>query len=308
MAQKRQRDRLASALEEGELPVTDSIKDATNTDRQDGTTIPSTVKPCSALEEGELEATVEPAASNAKGHDGTPVAKRALTTAPSASLPDSDFSSSSTLQSTVHSQNGSDPLNPPVVILPSSTDSHLNGITVYVIRDDVLPGGTKQRATALLFNPHDDTYVYAGPVFGFAQLALTVCANARNKHATVIVAKQRSGELHPLTARAAALGAHVVERGYPNRLKDIQAFSHDYVRQRRRTYLLPFGLDCEVFIQGLVDNLRVSLPGHLLTRPPQRLWLVAGSATLLAAFARLWPNTKFLVVQVGKTVWPDQIG
>eukprot|EP00045_Choanoeca_perplexa_P006072 m.51681 g.51681 ORF g.51681 m.51681 type:complete len:422 (-) comp13449_c0_seq1:72-1337(-) len=334
MAGKRHRHALSSSLEEGELQKTASLMtvDQSNVTlatahlSDDGpilcsSDIKRSLQPSeplnTSLEEGELPlptATTNP-------NDGAPPAKKASTcsTIPSAdAAPQSQarspisFNPSREIASHSHSDSHSDeldPLNPPVVVLPAQTRSqHRDPKTVYVIRDDVLPGGTKQRATALLFNQHDDTYVYAGPVFGFAQLALTVCANARGKYATVIVARQRSGQLHPLTARAASLGAHVVERGYPNRLKDIQAFSRDYVRSRRRTYLLPFGLDCETFIQGLVDKLRVSLPAHLLTRPPKRLWLVAGSATLLAAFARLWPSTHFLVVQVGKTVWPDQLG
>ena len=315
MAGKEPQHEVAAKLEEGELPTSNQAEippkgghDGTITLLPEPTAIGST------LEEGEIRGV---AVATETSHDGTPSAKRAATLpsssaaaphrpAASTSPSKAPTSQASTLASASHQPDHG--LNPPVSILAARTHNRPDPITVYVIRDDVLPGGTKQRATALLFNSQDRTYVYAGPVFGYAQLALTVCANASGKHATVIVARQRSGELHPLTARAAALGAHVVERGYPNRLKDIQAFSQDYVGARPRTYLLPFGLDCETFIQGLVDRLRVSLPAHLLTRPPRRLWLVAGSATLLASFSRLWPHTEFLVVQVGKTVWPDQIG
>ena len=38
------------------------------------------------------------------------------------------------------------------------------------------------------------------------------------------------------------------------------------------------------------------------------MWTVAGSAALLASFARVFPTTKFMVVQVGKKIWPDQLG
>lgn len=86
-------------------------------------------------------------------------------------------------------------------------------------------------------------------------------------------------------------------------LKEVQAASIKYVEEQNRlspgsTHLLPFGLHCEPFIAGLVSSLRSSLPDYLLRSPPRRMWLVAGSATLLACFHRIWPTCKFLVVQV----------
>ena len=44
-----------------------------------------------------------------------------------------------------------------------------------------------------------------------------------------------------------------------------------------------------------------------LKNNPVRIWLVAGSATLLKALYKVFPTSYFLVVQVGKTIWPDQI-
>ena len=73
--------------------------------------------------------------------------------------------------------------------------------------------------------------------------------------------------------------------------------------------LLPFGLHCDEFVSELVQRLKDCIPETLrLKDPPKRLWTVAGSAALLASFAKVWPSTKFMVVQVGKKIWPDQIG
>ena len=47
------------------------------------------------------------------------------------------------------------------------------------------------------------------------------------------------------------------------------------------------------------------MPDELIQDPPQRLWLVCGSATILRALHRLWPKTHMLIVQVGRTVWED---
>ena len=40
---------------------------------------------------------------------------------------------------------------------------------------------------------------------------------------------------------------------------------------------------------------------------PKRIWLVAGSGTLLKSLRKVFPRSKFMVVQVGKKIWPDQM-
>ena len=73
--------------------------------------------------------------------------------------------------------------------------------------------------------------------------------------------------------------------------------------------MLPFGLHSDEFITTLAARIRAALPADsaIATNAPKRMWLVAGSATLLAAFHTLWPSTHFLVVQVGKQVYSDQL-
>jgi hypothetical protein len=208
-------------------------------------------------------------------------------------------------------------LNPPVEVdVCIARPAHRAAFPVYVIRDDRLVGGTKQRALgALLEASRAEEFVYAGPVFGFAQVALAHVARVYRKSATVVVRRQHNG-LYPLTQRARNLGAKVIEVPPPGRLADVQAAAEHYVAEVNRgrppdapkAELLSFGLHCPLFMDTLEGRLREALPRELLSRPPVRLWLVAGSATLLAVFARLWPSTTFLVVQVGKTIWDDQRG
>jgi hypothetical protein len=71
------------------------------------------------------------------------------------------------------------------------------------------------------------------------------------------------------------------------------------------TILLPFGLDDELFKSSLHHRIEQANIENIY---PKRMWLVAGSGVLLSTFSRIWPKTKFLVVQVGKKIWPDQLG
>jgi hypothetical protein len=71
--------------------------------------------------------------------------------------------------------------------------------------------------------------------------------------------------------------------------------------------MIPFGLDDEIFIQLLADNIGIAVreTGIDSSNSPSRLWLVAGSGTILLALAKLWPQTHFLILQVGKEIYPD---
>jgi hypothetical protein len=196
-------------------------------------------------------------------------------------------------------------------------------ISVNVFRDDVLEGGTKQRAMAVMIRDSKaDRFVYAGPAEGYAQVALAYVCKLYGKKSTVVLPRRRDRRLHALTLVAKSHGVHVVEvppRNNGNgvaRLKDVQSFAEQMVKQHNDEKhegdvmeLLPFGLHCDSFVSELVQRLKKCIPDDLLSKnPPKRLWTVAGSAALLASFAKVWPETKFMVVQVGKKIWPDQIG
>ena len=196
-------------------------------------------------------------------------------------------------------------------------------ICVNVFRDDVLEGGTKQRAMGVMIRDSSaDRFVYAGPAEGYAQVALAYVCKLYGKKSTVVLPRRRDRRLHALTVVAKSHGVNVVEvppRNNGNgvaRLKDVQVYAENMVERHNMEKhegdvmeLLPFGLHCDEFVSELVQRLKECIPEELLSKdPPKRLWTVAGSAALLASFAKVWPSTKFMVVQVGKKIWPDQIG
>ena len=70
-------------------------------------------------------------------------------------------------------------------------------------------------------------------------------------------------------------------------------------------HIFELGFRDETYIQLLADKIRAAAPASLLLRPPTRLWLTCGSATVLHALARVFPTTHYLAVQVGRNLWPD---
>lgn len=159
-----------------------------------------------------------------------------------------------------------------------------------VVRDDIVPGGTKARAL-IRWLPEfkGQEFVYASPRQGFAQLALAFCASALRKRATIFVAQ--SQELHPITREAQRYGAKIVQvpMGF---LSNVTAKAKRYCAESGAT-LMPFGLHDERFVEHLSDVARES------GERPREVWCVAASGTLALALSRAWPRAKLNVVRVG---------
>jgi hypothetical protein len=158
-----------------------------------------------------------------------------------------------------------------------------------VVRDDYIAGGTKRRALPALMQEGAE-FVYASPVYGYAQIALAYAAQALAKQATIFCAKR--AELHERTREANAAGARIVQVPH-GRLNVIQARAREYCAHNGAV-LLPFGLDTDRFLDALADVAR-TLP----IAPPAQVWTVAGSGVLTRALQRAWPDAEFHAVLVG---------
>lgn len=190
-------------------------------------------------------------------------------------------------------------LNPPLVI---NSYKLSNNINVNVIDDGVLLGGTKQRALIRFIDYYKDydEFVYAGPSIGFAQVALTVACVKMNKKVTLFI-QNTLDNIPNLTFWCQKLGANVFM--FYDKLNIIEDKAKEYVENKNNTFLIPFGLESPIYTNFLYEELLKVINPEI---NPKRLWLVIGSGTLLRVLARIWTETEFLPVQVGKQLWEDQ--
>ena len=164
-----------------------------------------------------------------------------------------------------------------------------------VVRDDLVPGGTKRRVLeGICRDSPAQELVYASPAYGYAQIALAHAAAACGKRATIFVAKRAKPHARTLQAKAAGARVFQVEHGY---LSNVQAKAKAYA-QRCGASLLPFGVDTAEFRGSLCDMIRAD-PALGKLRPPE-VWTAAGSGTLSRALQLVWPSARFVAVQVGK--------
>lgn len=166
---------------------------------------------------------------------------------------------------------------------------------IRVVRDDMVPGGTKARVVHLLFDHHQE-YVYAGPCQGYAQVALAYACREYGKTAVLFCAKRKV--LHPRTVEAMEAGALVwqVPAGH---LSVVQARAKSYCKASGAC-MLPFGLHDPRMSAGLVEVAKMVEP------TPTEVWTVAGSGTLSLALQQAWPEAAFHAVLVGQK--HDRVG
>lgn len=190
---------------------------------------------------------------------------------------------------------GDNPFNPKVVIKQYDMFN--------VIREDVLPGGTKQRG--LFWYAQDivkagfNEIAYAGPAQGVAQAAMGVIS----KYFKIPAHMFYSGKPGVLSNRARGLGVimHEINGG----LADCKHKAIEWSNMKKNRFLIPFGLDDGTFKEYLVIALRRATK-HL-NMDQKHVWLVGGSGVLISVLYHVFPKAYFHLIQVGKTIWGSSI-
>ena len=191
--------------------------------------------------------------------------------------------------------------NPPMVITDHKYQINSGVIKFKVFRDDELIGGTKQRALVPLLNKiKKKQIIYAGPPQGYAQVALAYTANLTHKTAVLFLTKMPTKT--KLTQYALTFNSVKLCEINGN-LKKTQEMAKKYHKENSDSYLLSFGGHEPMYIKELTKALKHVIPKI----SPKRIWLVAGSATILNVLYKIFPTTEFHVVQVGKKIWEDQL-
>ena len=188
--------------------------------------------------------------------------------------------------------------NPPISI----KHYEFNKIKFHVFNDDKLIGGTKQRALVpLLENIKKQKFIYAGPVQGYAQVALAYTAELTHKTAVLFLEKKTPRtDITKLALTFKNVELHEIENGY---LKKLQECAEVYHKNNPNSYLISFGGNEPLYTKELEKNMMIAIPPV----KPKRIWIVAGSGVVLNALYKIFPKAQFMAVQVGKKIYPDQI-
>ena len=171
---------------------------------------------------------------------------------------------------------------------------HANPITemhghICVVRDDLIPGGTKARAAWYLYQTRDEI-VYAGSAQSYAQVALGKVSHILGKKATVFTSAraERTNE----TQCALSLGVSVYEIR-PGYLSVAKARAAVYCKNTG-AWLAPLGFDVPEVRRYLAQA------AGAIEFIPDEVWVAAGSGTLTRSLQLAWPAAKHHAVLFGK--------
>lgn len=183
----------------------------------------------------------------------------------------------------------------PVVIEPYQLDTTR---VVNVIRDDLLPGTTKQRGALpyLASYPDYDEFVYAGQESGHGHLCIAFVANTLGKRATLFLSSVGTNPaMVERMNKSREYGARIY--AIPDKLSVVTEEARKYCDRTKGALLVPLGMDNAEYQAQMVLALNAAIPSDLA---PVRMWIVTGSGRVLRSLEELFPYTKFLSVRVGR--------
>ncbi len=178
--------------------------------------------------------------------------------------------------------------SPPVVMSQLLTGKEEE---IHVIRDDLLTGGTKERALwAWLATVEAEEFIYASPFSGYAQIALAYVSQLMGKSCIIVAEKDPStGDFHPYSLKARSFGAQLFGA---LTLTDAEQISRGVAEGRSGMIKIPLGFDD----QGFRDSMRRALTVEwmriesMVTQKINTLWLPVGSGTLASSFLSFLPS------------------
>lgn len=164
--------------------------------------------------------------------------------------------------------------------------------TLFVVRDDLLEGGTKQRAGLPFLSSFQeegfDEFVYASPFSGYAQIALSICANKCQTKSTIFCQSDPlKGTMSHFTKIASKYSKVVLCKS----LEEAENLAFEYCLNKKSAFKIPLGFDHPLFVDFLKEDLNIQW-GILRERfEIKKFWVPVGSGTLAKTFREILPDS-----------------
>jgi len=164
---------------------------------------------------------------------------------------------------------------------------------VWVLRDDLLKGGTKSILMDHILDKNYNEYVYASPVYGAFQIALSIWCKEMGKKATIFCAKRKNKHKNTLICQDWSANVIEVEHGY---LNVVNKRAVDYCNETG-AQKLEWGAKSQKSKELLADRMRevILKIGH----EPKEIWCPIGSGTLVESILMATNKSKIIGVSVG---------
>ncbi len=179
--------------------------------------------------------------------------------------------------------------SPRVIVEKIDLDSR----QVFVAREDLLPGGSKQRACAFLLtslvSQGFTEFIYASPFCGFAQVALAYMCSQLDLRCQIFCERQPLNEDESDTDFSKIAQSYGAQIHHVGTLQEAEDHAQRASLETAGRYKIPLGFNCVDFRKAYA--LELSLQWNIikseLRHPPKRLWLPVGSGTLASVFSQI---------------------
>ncbi len=162
---------------------------------------------------------------------------------------------------------------------------------LFVVRDDVLPGGTKQRAIIpylqSLQKKGFNHFIYLSHFCGFSQISLAHGCKVLGLKCTIFTTHDLNNELHNNSAIAKEYGAQIYTCAS---LDQAEYEAKEFVDTNLRNHLIPTGFHDEEFINILSETLQEQWDYIQSKFLINEVWLPFGSGALVNAFKKVIPE------------------
>lgn len=191
--------------------------------------------------------------------------------------------------------------NPPVRVLELLN----RDIRFRVVQDSVLVAGTKQRGLKFferIILKGYTKFVSYGTTHGYGQVAMAYACHLIGLECHLFIESLEQRTL--MTMEAASFGAilHEIRPTDSHRVTLLNLYEQakQFADDNEDAMFVNLGLDDDQYIEELAEAIRRATTK---ISPPRRIWLAVGSGVILRALAKVFPNTEFMIVQVGKDIY-----
>lgn len=177
--------------------------------------------------------------------------------------------------------------------LPILSDFTFGNRQLIVVRDDLLPGGSKQRGVMpylkSLIASGRKHFVYASPFSGFAQVTLAFCTSNLKQSftgikSTIFCEKSPDGDFHEYSRLAKSYGSRIV-------LCENLADAYDHALEEqfsdKQGTVIPLGFDDPIYRDLLGSEIKKCWQYITAQQKISELWLPIGSGTLMKVFRKI---------------------
>lgn len=193
--------------------------------------------------------------------------------------------------------------NPPIII-----DKIHDKVRLNIVRDDLLIGGTKVRASVLYLqqflkeNLGITELIYTGASNGYGQVAIAYSLYLLKTDIKLVIYNQPTKLSYVDKIQKITLGLYPNTEYIPHNgtMSDIWGIIDNRIKNNPRAMEIPFGLGSAAYKKILDASLSVRLQEYISNI--KRLWLVGGSSTVFQVLYNILPNTHFMLVTVGKKI------